>query len=273
MLRLLRQSTTLTCLLFVLLSSAHGPIHEKIERVNKKIAKNPNNAELYVERGEYYKIDRNFDQAFADYQHARNLNANLVTLDFLIAELFLDFDHYYSALQSANAFQKLNVNTAECYLLKAKIFDKLFEADSALYYAEASYPLQTKPSSHFFITIKNYCLYAHSDDYEKAKSWLLEGKKRLKSNMVIQEALVDLALRFNQINDAEAFCLEQIPKLRRKEYWYYKLALVYQQGGDLDRQKMYTTKALTAIDKLPRQHKNTSYIKGLREDIYTIQKI
>ncbi len=254
--------------------SAHGPIHEKIQDVTKRIEKKPYDPNLYVERAGYYKIDRDFDRSFADYQTARNINPNLKTIDFLVAELFYEFDHYYAALASVSSFQKQNLNVAECYLLKAKIFDKLFESDSALHYAEAAYPHHTKPNTHYFITVKNYVLYADKTNYERAKYWLEIAKKRLPYDLVIQEAYVDLAMQFKDYDKAQVLCEEKIPTLKRKEYWEYLLGTVYLQKGESDMAMNYFNKAKSSIDRLPRNHKNTTYIKTLTNNINkSIQKI
>lgn len=268
MLQLLRRITlTASLCLYAFWCMAHGPIHEKIAEVSKKIEKNPTDPSLYVERAGYYKIDGNLDKSFADYKHARNLDSTLETLDLLIAELFFEFDHFHSALACATAFEQQQINTAECYLLKAKIYDKLFMADSALHYAEASYPFQSKPSTHFFVTVKEYVLFADKTDYKKASFWLDEGKKRMPFDLVIQEEYVNLALRFENYSKAEALCLEQIPKLKRKEYWYNLLASVYVLQDEKGKAIDSYSKALTLIDKLPRHHKNTSYIINLKSDI------
>jgi tetratricopeptide (TPR) repeat protein len=248
-------------------ASAHGPIHEKIKHVTKKIDNDPSNPNLYVQRAGYYKIDRDFDKSFADYQTARNLDHSLKTIDYLVAELFYEFDYFNSALASLNSFQNQKINIAECYLLKAKIFDKLFMADSALYYGEAAYPHHTKPNTQYFVTVVNYVLFANNEDYARAKAWLEIGKQRLPYDLVIQEEYVNLALKFKDFQKAKALCEEKIPTLKRKEYWQFLLGTVYQEMNQLEQAKIQYNMALESISQLPRHHKNTSYIKTLKNQL------
>ena len=268
MLQLLRQYSLFAIALFYgVFAMAHGAIHEKIEETTEKIEKNPNDPNLYVERAGYYKVDGDFDKSYADYQHALNIDNSLKTIDLLIAELMYHFDYYNAALAAAKSFEKQNINTAECLLLQAKIFDKLFQADSALFYAEAAYPHHTKPNTQYFVQVKEYVLFADKTNYEKAKFWMMEGKKRLPYDLVIQEEYVELAMKFSDYSTAESLCLEQIPKLKRKEYWQYLLATVYDQKGDSAQAQDYLNQALRSIDKLPRHHKSTAYIINLKKKI------
>jgi tetratricopeptide (TPR) repeat protein len=246
---------------------AHGPAHERIAYLTKKISKDPTDYNLYIDRAGLYKIDGNFDKSYADYMKAKSLSANLPNMDFMLAELFYEFDYLESALASLSSFQKLNRSLAECYMFKAKVFDKLFYADSALFYAEESYQYQTKPSTRFFVTIKEYALFANKADYVKACYWLEEGKKRLPYDLVIQEEYVKLAMKFEDYDKAIDLCNEKIGTLKRKEYWYFLLATAQAKAGKKEEALQNLVKASESIEKLPRNHKSTSYISNLRNEI------
>lgn len=251
---------------------AHGPAHEYIARLTKKIEKEPENASLYLARGGYFKEDGNFDKSFADYHKARALDPSLVTLDFLLAELFYDFEYYNSAIAAANTFQRQNINTAQCYLLKAKAFDKLFMADSAEYYSEAAYPHLKKYNTSYFVGTKVYVLFANKDNYKRASYWLDEGKKRMPHDLVIQEEYVHLAIKFEDYDKAIALCEEKIGSLKRKEYWYHLLAGAYSKAGNKQAAVQNLKLAESAINKLPRHHKSTSYIINLKKNILILQE-
>lgn len=254
-------------LVSTLLLSAHGPIHEKIHAVNKKIAKDPLNAYLYVERSSYYKIDRNYDGAQADLLHAQLLNPGIMTISFLMAELNYEFEYYRSALVNINQFETYQTSLGETYLLKAKVFDKLLEVDSALHYVTKAYPLQDVYSTHFFLLASQLSLNANNTDYGAAKAWLVLGKKHLPYDLVLQEELVDLALRYKRFQEAEEYCVQQIPKLKRKEYWQYLLAMVYKESGRSADCLASLDAAEASIASLPRHHRNTDYIKNLNKKI------
>lgn len=246
---------------------AHGPIHEKIEKVSKQIAKNPNNPSLYIERAGYYKIDADFDRSHADYLKAQGLDPNLTTVHFLLAELYLFFGHEHSALHSIRSFEKEGINRFECLNLKAKIFDQLFKPDSALYYGSLAYSHMVKPRTHYFRTMKQYALNSNPDDKETPTYWLLEGLKKIPKDLVLSEELVDLYADQSEYQKAEDLCKRVLQSLKRKEYWHLKLAIIYNASGKRNKAVESLKDARDAISKLSNAHKNTSYIKRLTKEI------
>ncbi|MEL7342274.1 MAG: hypothetical protein AAGM67_17460, partial [Bacteroidota bacterium] len=79
-------------LLFLSLPSlllAHGSIHELIAKISKQIEQEPRNAKLYLQRGEYYRIDQDFDAAYADFCFAERLDTSLhIEVSYHLAQLF-----------------------------------------------------------------------------------------------------------------------------------------------------------------------------------------
>ncbi|MFY0644274.1 MAG: hypothetical protein JXR19_07390 [Bacteroidia bacterium] len=246
---------------------AHGPIHEKIDLVNKKIKRNPSDATLYIERSSYYKIDAQFDMAMADLVKARSLDATITTVDFLAADLCYVFENYNMALAHISAFQALNMDLGECYLLKSKILDKLFMSDSALHYAKLSYNYKQNHNTTFFAFISELTLYADKDNYDDAIGWLMLGKKHLPYDIVLQEKMVDLAVKYSKYDQAVKFCNEQLPKLKRKEKWFFKLALVHNAAGDKEQALFNLEQSKKSIEQLPKHFRTTDFIKNLVNEI------
>ncbi|RMF02415.1 MAG: tetratricopeptide repeat protein [Bacteroidetes bacterium] len=71
-----------------------------LEQLNKEIADNPTDAELYALRAEYLYDEGDFDQAIADMQKALTLDS--VNLDYhhLLADIYLDYYRSRLALQT-----------------------------------------------------------------------------------------------------------------------------------------------------------------------------
>lgn len=266
----MRLSLFLCCLSFVFVANnafAHGPIHEKIEEVNKRIAVDPENASLYIERSSYYKLDGQFDQAHADLLIARRLNPSIKTIDFLAAELCFEFEYYNTALSYINLFEQQQMSLGETLLLKSKIFDKLFISDSALIYITKAYEHQDRYTTYFFTLASTFSVYANKDDYDAAYQWLKLGKSHLPYDLVLQKEMVSLSINYKKYDEAERLCLEQLPKLKRQESWYYQLAEVYSLKGDTAKALIALDNAEASVNKLPRHHKNTDFIKNLSKDI------
>lgn len=54
------------------------------------ISDNPDNAELILRRGELHRVHRNWANALADYQRAKDLNNKLVTVELAIGQMYLN---------------------------------------------------------------------------------------------------------------------------------------------------------------------------------------
>lgn len=83
---------------------AHGPIHESIKRVTKQIKKDPQNASLYIERGQYYQVDENFDLALNDFLTARAIDPKIKMIDYHCGKLFAEHGYPTTAKRFADQF-------------------------------------------------------------------------------------------------------------------------------------------------------------------------
>ena len=95
-------------LIFLLLGSsifAHGPVHELIIEYTEKIEQDPQNAQLYLQRGEYYRVDENFDAAYADFSKAEMLDPSLhLNVRFHLGHLFSEHGFPQSGLMNMDEF-------------------------------------------------------------------------------------------------------------------------------------------------------------------------
>ena len=53
--------------------NAHGDLSDRIEEKTEEISKNPNNSELYYERGFLYQQHEEYDKSLVDYNKSRSL--------------------------------------------------------------------------------------------------------------------------------------------------------------------------------------------------------
>ena len=60
---------------------AHEGLPEQIAAITKRIKRDPKNASLYLQRGELYRLHRNWTRAAADYDRAKRLRPDLKIVD------------------------------------------------------------------------------------------------------------------------------------------------------------------------------------------------
>ena len=83
-------STIGLILLAVIPVLAHGELSAQINQLTEKIKLDEKNANLYLQRGELYRLNGNAKAALEDYDRTQKLNPNLAEVDLARARLFFD---------------------------------------------------------------------------------------------------------------------------------------------------------------------------------------
>ena len=83
------RAIALLAVLLPVSAAAHEPLPVQIEQATRKIAAEPKNAELYLERGELYRIKGERQKALQDYATAERLDPSLRSVDLGRGLLFL----------------------------------------------------------------------------------------------------------------------------------------------------------------------------------------
>src|SRR5437870_3564943 len=79
-----------TCLIASTALFAHGPLHEQIAALDQQIAQDPNNAGLYLQRGELHRLHQDWRASLADYDRALQLDPKLDVVDLARGEMYVD---------------------------------------------------------------------------------------------------------------------------------------------------------------------------------------
>lgn len=69
---------------------AHEAIHTQIAAVTARIAQEPQNAALYVRRGDLYRYHQLWDQALADYERAAKADPSFIAVDLARGKLWFE---------------------------------------------------------------------------------------------------------------------------------------------------------------------------------------
>lgn len=246
--------TTITFLLFLVSSTfvfAHGPIHESIKRVTKKIKKDPKNASLYIERGQYYQIDENFDQAYNDFLTAKSLDPDIKELDYHCGKLFSQNGYPVTAERFTNNFLSYNSKHVGGLMLRASIYVQMGKDSLAIIDYEEAIRNTTTPQPEYFVDISKACIAADSTDFNSALKWLEKGEEYLGFNIVLMSYSYDLAKDVKEFEKAATIVDKVLPKLNRKESWLYKKAVVLEMAKDNENARNIYQETIKQIKNLP----------------------
>lgn len=242
---------------------AHGPIHESIKRVTKKIKKDPNNAALYLERGQYYQVDENFDLALNDFTTVRRLDPNNKLVDYQCGKLFAEHEFPTMAKRYADQFLSYNSEHVAGLMLRASIFVQLGKDSLAIIDYEKGIKKTNTPKPEYFIDISKAFIAADSTNFDAAIEWLEKGEEYLGFNITLKSYAYDLAKRMKQYDKAAEITENVLIKMNRKETWLYKKAVVLELAEDYQSAQDTYQETIDHIKKLPVRFQKTKMMLEL----------
>lgn len=98
----------------------------------KKLATNPNNAELNANLGAILQREKKYDAALTYYKAAESINPSSVTTRLNIGTLYQQKKDYNSALSAYNSILTLYPNNLEANLYRAQVLSELGEKEEAV---------------------------------------------------------------------------------------------------------------------------------------------
>ena len=108
-------------------SRAHQPISLQLEQLNVEITEHPNDADLYVQRGELYRLNREWALAEADFRKAVGLTPDNPDLDFHLGRLWFEAGRPERARSALDRFVAARPDHVEGLAIRGRILGALGE--------------------------------------------------------------------------------------------------------------------------------------------------
>lgn len=252
------------CTVFSLQTLAHGPVHESIIRVTKEIEANPDSADLYIQRGQFYQVDDNFDKAFTDFTKARELAPHLQVIDLQFAKLFAKNNYANSALIYINQYLTNQPQNLAGLMSRAAIYTQLGKDSLAVLDFESGITQAKNPVPEYYLDISKAVLAADSTNFEDAIKWLHKGEEAIGFNIVLRSYSIDLAILQGDYNQAIIYVDQILKKMKRKEKWLIKKAEIYETANRPKEAYATYDEALQSIKQLPRHTRGTRNVTELQ---------
>lgn len=242
---------------------AHGDLHEQIEQLSQAIQQEPNEAALYLQRGQLYSKHDNFEAAQQDYLTARKLDEQLLITDLLLAQLLAVHQKNDLALSHINTFLEKHPHNSNALTIRANIFKQmrhmakcLADLEQALFHLKVPYP------SHF-VEMSEAVLLADASNVEAAMVWLQKGQAHFGFDIVLKEKEMDLWLKSQNYDEALNTIDDIIAQFPRKEKWLFKKAIIYESVQEIELAKTHYQATLDAIQTLPKRLQHSSKMLAL----------
>lgn len=229
--------------------AAHEGLHEQIAEVTRQIRLDPNNARLYLERGELYRLHRDWRAALADYRRVERLNPSLDEARFARGRMYFEAGKAQQAKFWLDRFLVAQPNHVDALVTRARMLVKLNHHILAVKDYSRAIAKLAKPKPEYYI--------------ERARALVIEGRKdealagidagieTLGPIVTLQLIAIDLELS-NKRYDAALSRLDQISaQSPRKEGCLARRGAILVQAGRQDASHEAFKAALSAIESLP----------------------
>ncbi|MFP5246008.1 MAG: tetratricopeptide repeat protein [Thermoanaerobaculia bacterium] len=247
---------TLIALSLAFAAFAHEGLHEQLEALSQRIAKEPANAELFLQRGELYRLHREWDAARADYDRAAKLDAKLA-VDFARGRMELEAGELTAARRYLDAFLARNPEHAEAHLARARTLVRLKQTAAALADYDAAITHAVHPTPDL------YAERAKLQSPADAVRGLDEGLTRLGPLISLQLQAIDFELAAGRIDAALARLDAILARAPRKEQYLMMRGEILAKARRNEEANAAYRAALQSIEQLPAARRNNRRTREL----------
>jgi len=237
----------------VLLSSfalAHEGLHEQIRAVTAKIKHDPKNALLYLQRGELYRLHREWTRAAADYDHAARLRPDLKIVDLARGKMLFESGRFQRAKFILDRFLSQQPDHYEGLITRARVLNRIGPRSDAIEDFTHALAKSAVPDPDLYIE-RAQVTAGDEKRTNEALIGLDEGIKRLGPLVTLQLTAIDLELRRQNYDAALARLDAVTSQSERKETWLVRRGEILKLAGRHEEARAAFNAALVAIESLP----------------------
>ena len=247
--------------------SAHGDIHVQIHQINPKIKKAPS-AELYVKRGDLYRLDEDYTAALADFQRAEKINPELDTIYLGRGRTLFEAGRYKEALPALDHLLEMKPDHPDGRILRARVHAALDDNTSAIRDYDHVVAIVPSPSPDCFLE-RSVALVKLQRPQDAVRG-LDEGISRLGNLQALQLAALEIEIGLKQSDAALVRIDQAMAPLQRKEQWLTRRGEILQSAGRSEEAKAAYTAALAAIQTLPPIPRNAKPTRELESRLQSL---
>ncbi len=244
---------------------AHEGAHQQLARANARIAAEPGEAGLYLQRAVLYRLHRDFAAAATDLQRAALIDPDLATLDLERAQLAAAQQQWLDALGLLERYLEQQPQDATAWLLHGKTCFRLqrFEASASAYLRALESLERAEPEVYHR---RARALEACSTrGLERALACAEGGLQDLGRCISLELLAVDYESRLGRVSAA----LQRLTRLsagaRRQESWRVRRGDVLWDNQRRGEAQLEYRAALEAIERLRPRTRATAAVVALQE--------
>jgi predicted Zn-dependent protease len=246
---------------------AHRDLDIQIADLTQRIAADPDNPQLYMQRGELHRLHRDWKAAEADYRRVRKLQPSLAVFDFLMGRMKLEARRPKQARKLLDRFLAEEPDHAKGLVARARALVRLGEPLAAARdYTRAidAHGEEHRPDPSYYVERARALVSAGDEHIAAAVRGLDEGLERLGQPVTLQLYAIDLELKRGR-HDAALERLSRIAsQADRQETWLVRRAEILEDAGRPAEARDAYAAALEAVRALPPSRQGTRAVLRLQ---------
>lgn len=247
---------------FASIVRAHGNLDVQIHLVSEEIAKSPS-AALFLRRGILHHQHEDYGRAIDDYDRAEQLEPTLGAIGFARSRTLYQSGQFTAARAALDKYLAQTPAHAEAFLLRARVLVSLKEHASAVRDFDRNLALALEPLPDCYI--ERAAALSASGDRQAGLSSLDEGIRRLGNLVTLQNVAIALELDLGRPDAALARVDRIMTGLDRTESWLARRGEILETAGRPDEARRAYRGALSAIERLPLQHRGAKSMRELQD--------
>ena len=245
---------------------AHNGITEQIAALTAQIAKSSGSAELLVRRADLYRYQRQWKEALADLDRARQLDAELASVDLARAHVLLDSGRPRAAVDLATRFLTRQPRHADALIVRGRARAQIgLQRDAAVDFTRA---LDLRPVPDLYIERARTVAGTGTAQIEAALQGLDEGIARLGPIVTLELEAIDLEERLKRYDSALSRLARVSAQAARQESWLARRGAILEQAGRSAEARAAYHAALNAAMTLPDPTRRTRVSTALIERLH-----
>lgn len=248
----------------------HAGLHEEIEEITRLIQQDPENAQLYLHRGNVYRIHQDWDHALVDFHKALQLGADNASTDTGLGRTWFDQGSSKQALEYLNRALTRQPGNVRALVTRARAnraTGKPLVAAADYTRAIRQFHSPRKPLPEYYL--ERARAYAEADDryLGKAVKGLDEGIGVLGNIQTLELYAVELETRRGNVDAALQRLDNILARSPRKESLLARRGDILLAANRNAEAKQDFLAAQAAIAALPPQRRHTRLIEALQAEI------
>lgn len=252
----------LLCWVFPAALNAHPAIDAQVAILNERIEKEPENASLFLKRGQLRQAHREWEAAMDDYRHAAEIDPGLQVARLRLGEAQLNAGRVTDAKRTLDEFLTANADHAEALVLRGRVLQQLGDSDAAVADYSRAIARSARPQPDWYLE-RARAASADDRNLDRAILGLDEGLVRLGPLVTLQAMAIELELGRHGYEAALARVNDILSRMPLQPQWLVKRAELLARLGRTSESRVSYRTALEVMDALPTSRRNTKLVLDL----------